>query len=399
MPCFDGIDEARFTGGVLDDPSPGTPDLVIFPGLLFDLANGTREIVFEVYATPWHNSLDITFNFITNDGTAKEGVDYTLTSGTALIPPGETVTYIHVPVAGEANGPTSLLEFSVTISSPNNATISVATATGLISYYGQWPTLPDYVDGLEDIPYIPLPGLPSVPTGEQDPGGTRLGAPEPITGSGSNTWCLLEDFTRESGTEYWFTSGGSRTLQGSHTVSLPEVPGGIQINDMVIAIALVPPFPDYPSTLQLPYEGNAWSLNPWDNGGFDYWFYPITEDLTGDSEHPTVIVARCSLQEQYILDDLVDNQIYLLTVDPDDNDLDFYADWFVFVFRAKDGRDMRQPQDFTDANMKLGTAYRSGSENLRIDADTAENVQDHFWSSIQWRAIVLAARGGFYGGT
>lgn len=77
------------------------------------------------------SGLSTTVSYATADGTATAGSDYTAASGTATIPAGSTTTTITVSVIGDTtNEPDET--FTVTLSSPVNATIATATGTGTI---------------------------------------------------------------------------------------------------------------------------------------------------------------------------------------------------------------------------------------------------------------------------
>lgn len=73
----------------------------------------------------------VTVGYSTSDGTAKAGVDYTAASGTITIPAGQTEVYVDVSVTGDSLRQANQT-FYFTLSSPTNATLGTATATGTI---------------------------------------------------------------------------------------------------------------------------------------------------------------------------------------------------------------------------------------------------------------------------
>jgi CSLREA domain-containing protein len=73
----------------------------------------------------------VTVSYATSDGSAIAGSDYTATSGTVTFAPGVTSQTINVPVSGDTTKEASET-FTVSLSSPVNATLGTATGTGTI---------------------------------------------------------------------------------------------------------------------------------------------------------------------------------------------------------------------------------------------------------------------------
>ncbi len=110
----------------------------------------------------------VTVNYSTHDGTALAGSDYTATSGTLTFPPGETAQTITVPIAGRS-GAQPARTFTVTLSSPTNATVVIGTGTVTIGASGAAPVAtpnisapPDVIVGAADG-YVDLPVTLSPP--------------------------------------------------------------------------------------------------------------------------------------------------------------------------------------------------------------------------------------------
>ena len=98
----------------------------------------------------------VTVDYTTNDGSALAGTDYTTTSGTLTFPPGETAQNISVPIL-DRSGAAATRSFSVTLSTPTNAT--VADAVGVVTI------------GASGAPAVSLPEIsapPNVVVGETD---------------------------------------------------------------------------------------------------------------------------------------------------------------------------------------------------------------------------------------
>lgn len=73
----------------------------------------------------------ITFSFTTSDGTAIAGSDYTPVTVTRTIPPGQKAIGVAVPLIADGIADADKT-FTATISSPQNATMNIATATATI---------------------------------------------------------------------------------------------------------------------------------------------------------------------------------------------------------------------------------------------------------------------------
>jgi hypothetical protein len=76
--------------------------------------------------------LKVTLAYKTTDGTATAGSDYTATAGSLTFAPGETSKTVAVPIVGD-NTVEPDETFTLTLSSPVNATLGTASATGTIT--------------------------------------------------------------------------------------------------------------------------------------------------------------------------------------------------------------------------------------------------------------------------
>jgi hypothetical protein len=96
---FDGHD--RWTVQILDSDTPA-PDQVVVSSSRFAEDANTAKIIVKLLdgrtGTPDETHGAVTFDYATSDGTAKAGVDYTATSGTLELFPGEPFSFITVPI-------------------------------------------------------------------------------------------------------------------------------------------------------------------------------------------------------------------------------------------------------------------------------------------------------------
>jgi beta-glucanase (GH16 family) len=73
----------------------------------------------------------VTVGYVTSDGTAKAGVDYTAALGTITIPAGQTEVYVDVPVSGDSLRQANQT-FYFTLNAVTGAVLGTAKATGTI---------------------------------------------------------------------------------------------------------------------------------------------------------------------------------------------------------------------------------------------------------------------------
>ncbi|MEM8815468.1 MAG: PQQ-dependent sugar dehydrogenase [Pseudomonadota bacterium] len=111
------------------------PTLSISDAIVTEGDTGTTTLQFTVQAGGIAPApavfADSSVDYATSAGTATEGVDYQATSGTVQIPGNVGQATIDIEIVGDADIEANET-FTVTLSSPTNATISQATATGTI---------------------------------------------------------------------------------------------------------------------------------------------------------------------------------------------------------------------------------------------------------------------------
>jgi predicted RNA-binding Zn-ribbon protein involved in translation (DUF1610 family)/acetyltransferase-like isoleucine patch superfamily enzyme len=131
------------TGTISNDDA--VPTLSIASASKAELIGGTSNLTFTVTQSA-ASAFDTTVTYATSPGTANAGsscaatVDYVTANGTATISAGSTTATINVSICGD-----TLYEpnetFTVTLSSPNNASILTGTATGTINDDDAMPSL------------------------------------------------------------------------------------------------------------------------------------------------------------------------------------------------------------------------------------------------------------------
>jgi hypothetical protein len=126
------LETAQATGTITtDDIAPATPSVSIAGASLAEGNSGTANAGFTVTLSAASAST-VSVQYATANGTATAGSDYTTTSGTLTFAPGQTSKPIPVPVIGDTTVEADET-FTVTLSSPTNATLGTAQATGTIT--------------------------------------------------------------------------------------------------------------------------------------------------------------------------------------------------------------------------------------------------------------------------
>lgn len=126
------------TGTILDDDV--VPTLAINDVTVTEGNSGTTEMTFTVTISDDY-PVDVTADWATSEGTATDPEDFTTSSGTVTFASGTTTSQtITVPIVGDTlDEPAQTL--TVTMSSPENATLADATGTGTISDDDATPTV------------------------------------------------------------------------------------------------------------------------------------------------------------------------------------------------------------------------------------------------------------------
>ncbi|HEX7832426.1 MAG TPA: Calx-beta domain-containing protein, partial [Thermoanaerobaculia bacterium] len=115
---------------VEDDVAAAVPSIAIASASVTEGNAGSTSMVFAVQlSVPTVNA--VTVNYATSDVAATAGNDYANTNGTLTFAPGVTSQSIAVPVIGDV-AVESNETFLVTLTSPSNATLGTANATGTI---------------------------------------------------------------------------------------------------------------------------------------------------------------------------------------------------------------------------------------------------------------------------
>ena len=122
------------TGTILDDEGSGAQDIDIWieDGALVESdSDGMMQFAVKLSETyPWR---EITVDYTTSPGTATAGEDYTAKSGTLTFPAREgCCDPIEVPIINDSEDEDKTETFTVTLSDPQGAALTGASATGTI---------------------------------------------------------------------------------------------------------------------------------------------------------------------------------------------------------------------------------------------------------------------------
>jgi chitinase len=113
---------------ITDDDPPASLSLV--DAQVAEGNAGSKHLSVTVTLSP-QSGVPVTVQYATQDGTATAGSDYAATSGTLSFQPGEISKTIAVQVLGDTSVEADET-FTLTLSTPTNATLSTAQATGSI---------------------------------------------------------------------------------------------------------------------------------------------------------------------------------------------------------------------------------------------------------------------------
>jgi uncharacterized delta-60 repeat protein len=119
-----------FTATVTIQDNDPPPTLTIGDAVQLEGNSNTRTISFSVTSSA-KSERSISFNFAPTNGTASAGSDFVSFSGTGSLFSGQTTTAVQFTVLGDT-APEPDETFTVTLTNPQNATLTRATATGTI---------------------------------------------------------------------------------------------------------------------------------------------------------------------------------------------------------------------------------------------------------------------------
>ncbi len=126
--------------------SPPLPTLSVGDASVTEGNSGTQDLAFTVNLSSAATSA-VTVTYATSNGTAIAGSDYTATSGVLTFAPGQTSGIVHVQVAGDTTVESNET-LTLTLSSPNGATIADGAAIGTIINDDVAPPPPPQLPGL-----------------------------------------------------------------------------------------------------------------------------------------------------------------------------------------------------------------------------------------------------------
>ncbi|MDZ4267955.1 MAG: Calx-beta domain-containing protein [Mycobacterium sp.] len=163
------------TTNVVSGPPPAisVADLTVAEG------DGEHAHFMFVVTLDKASTAPVTVHYVTSNGTAIAGVDYTAASGTVEFAPGVTSRTVHVDILGDVTVETHET-LTVTLSNPSGATIADGTATGTIT---------------DDDSTTPTPGASTVAYVVNDNWGSGFVAGVTVTAgtSGFNGWTVEFD--------------------------------------------------------------------------------------------------------------------------------------------------------------------------------------------------------------
>ena len=182
-------------------PPPTTvePTLSISDAIVTEGDSGTTTMRFTVQAGGFAPApsvfADSSVDYATSAGTATEGIDYQAASGTVQIPGNVGQATIDVEIIGDTDVEANET-FTVTLSSPTNATLARAEATGTI----RDDDSPSGASGLDDRPDNQTCVAPARPTGNatvsvNDPYPSLPNLAQPtkiLLEPGGNRWFVLQ---------------------------------------------------------------------------------------------------------------------------------------------------------------------------------------------------------------
>ncbi len=164
--------------GTANDVGDALPTLSISDAAVVEGDGGQTHVMFTVTLSAASDEA-VSVGYVTSNGTATAGVDYTAASGVVTFAPGVTSQMVHVMVAGDAvvEGDET---FTVSLSNPSGATIADGSAVGTITN--------------DDVAPTPTPGASSVTYVVSDDWGSGFVAGVKVTaGSAFDGWTVEFD--------------------------------------------------------------------------------------------------------------------------------------------------------------------------------------------------------------
>ena len=121
------------TGGILNDDwtTVNTAKVAELQPIEFPLSQTVAPVAAFTVTLSAASSQTVSLNYVTADGAAHQGVDYTSTQGTLTFASGVTQMTIYVPILGGASN-TPDETFTLLLSNPTGITLSTTTATATI---------------------------------------------------------------------------------------------------------------------------------------------------------------------------------------------------------------------------------------------------------------------------
>tara|TARA_R110002049_G_scaffold54526_3_gene151716 strand:+ start:1384 stop:7320 length:5937 start_codon:yes stop_codon:yes gene_type:complete len=193
--------------GTINDDDVALPGLSIADGSVTEGDTGTVNLAFTISIAA-ASADDVTVAYATSNGTATAGSDYTSTSGTATITAGNTSTVVNVPVIGDTDVESDE-DFTVTLSSPTNATIQDGSATGTITN--------------DDVAVVPQISIADTSVNEGNSGTVNMVFTVSLDVAGADDVTVsfaTTNGTATAGSDYVSTSGTATITAGNTSTSI-----------------------------------------------------------------------------------------------------------------------------------------------------------------------------------
>ncbi|MDZ5084897.1 Calx-beta domain-containing protein [Mycolicibacterium parafortuitum] len=164
--------------GTANDVGDALPTLSISDASVVEGDGGQTHVMFTVTLSAASDEA-VSVGYVTSNGTATAGVDYTAGSGVVTFAPGVTSQMVHVTVTGDT-AVEGNETFTVSLSNPSGATIADGSAVGTITN--------------DDVAPTPTPGASSVTYVVSDDWGSGFVAGVKVTaGSAFDGWTVEFD--------------------------------------------------------------------------------------------------------------------------------------------------------------------------------------------------------------